>query len=297
MGAGWGLMCLLQPAAIMVFAVLCGVIVFGQGEASARIRTTGLVILALILVLTHFVQADERFRYPIEWSIVLTAAVGIGSLRPTTSANGMPFRRFALYCGIIGPILWLAIIATAGAVRPDFSHLTHYISELGERGSSTEALMRYGAFGLTGLLYLCFAGALLFTFQNGWLQSAAAVLLALDGVGRIGAGAFPCDPGCIQASPGPDLHKLFATIGFASGTLAAFLWGFLLRRFPTLRPLSSFSVVCGTVALVSLLLMSWASNPPLPPGFLEHLATVVLSIWLLMFAGHLVWGENAAESR
>ena len=85
----------------------------------------------------------------------------------------MPLRKFGLYCGIISPILWLALIATAGVLRPDFSHLTQYISELAERGSATEALMRYGAFGLTGLLYLCFAGALLATFRNGWLSRAA----------------------------------------------------------------------------------------------------------------------------
>ena len=204
----------------------------------------------------------------------------------------MPLRKFGLYCGIISPILWLALIATAGALRPDFSHVTQYISELAERGSATEALMRYGAFGLTGLLYLCFAGALLATFRNGSLSRAAALLIALDGVGRMGAGAFPCDPGCVQVSLGPDLHKLFATIGFSSGILAAFLWGRLLRGVPRLRPLASFSVGSGAVALVSLLLMSWARDPALPSGLFEHLATAVLSVWLLVFAIRLVWAEK-----
>ena len=205
----------------------------------------------------------------------------------------MPLRNVGLCCGIVSPILWLALIATAGALRPDFNHLTHYISELGERGSATEALMRYGAFGFTGFLYICFAGALLATFRDGRLERTAALLIALDGVGRIGAGSFPCDPGCIQLSPGPDLHELFATIGFSSGVLAAFLWGALFRRIPSLRPLSSFSVGCGAVALVFLVIMTWVSDPALPPGLFEHLATVVLSVWLLVFAGRLVRAENA----
>jgi len=64
----------------------------------------------------------------------------------------MSFRNIGLWCGIISPILWLALIAAAGALRPDFDHVTHYISELGERGSATEAVMRYGAFGFTGFL-------------------------------------------------------------------------------------------------------------------------------------------------
>lgn len=208
----------------------------------------------------------------------------------------MPLRRFGLYCGIVGPLLWLALLVTAGALRPDFSHLTHYISELGERGSATETLMRYGAFGVTGLLYLCFAGALHATFRGGWLGRAAALLIALDGVGRIGAGVFPCDPGCVHVSPGPNLHKLFATVGFAAGVLAALLWGVFLRRFTAFRTLSSFSVGSGAVAFVSLLLMSWAGNPSMPAGLFEHVATVALSVWLLAFASRLVWVKNISPS-
>lgn len=209
----------------------------------------------------------------------------------------MPLRTLGLCCGIISPILWLVLIAMAGALRPDFSHLTHYISELGERGSATEGLMRYGAFGFTGFLYLCFAGSLLATFQDSWLWRAAALLIALDGVGRMGAGVFPCDPGCVPVSLGLDFHMLFATIGFSSGILAAFLWGFLLRRLLPFTPLSSFSMWSGAVALVSLLLMSWARDPALPQGLFEHLATVVLSVWLLVFAARVVWSTCAAGSR
>jgi len=190
-------------------------------------------------------------------------------------------------------MLWLALIAAAGALRPGFSHFTQYISELGERGSTTEALMRYGAFGFTGFLYLCFAGAVRVTVPNGRLQSVAAVLIAVDGIGRMGAGVFPCDPGCVHVSPGPDLHKLFATIGFSSGIVAAIAWGVIMRRMPPLRSMSAFSAWSGLVALVSLLLMLGMKTPGLPAGLLEHVATVVLSVWLLVFARRLAWMETS----
>ncbi|MGD0960412.1 MAG: hypothetical protein ABSB19_11450 [Methylomonas sp.] len=45
--------------------------------------------------------------------------------------------------------------------------------------------------------------------------------IAIDGMGRIGACVFPCDPGCNGLSPSQDLHRLFAAIGFVSGSLAA----------------------------------------------------------------------------
>ena len=199
-------------------------------------------------------------------------------------------RKVALYCGIVGPILWLALIAIAGAVRPDFSHLTHFISELGERGSSTEALMRGAAFGFTGFLYVCFALGLLATFRQGWVFAAACLLIAVEGIGRVGAGIFPCDPGCIRVTATQDLHKLFATVGFSSGILAAILWGVLFRGLAPFRSLSWLAIGSGLVALVSLLLMSWEGNPWGGPGLFEHLATAVLSLWLLVFAVRLVHG-------
>jgi len=191
-------------------------------------------------------------------------------------------------CGILGPVLWLSLIGLAGAMRPEFSHVTHYISELGERGSSTEFLMRYGGFGFTGLLYVCFAAALPATFRDGWYPTLAAGLVALDGLGRIGAGVFACDPGCAGHSSSQALHHLFATLGFSSGILAAVAWGLLFRRRGW-SPLSTwYSIGSGILALILLLLMSSSRNPLHAPGLLEHLATGVLSLWLLVFAARLM---------
>jgi len=200
----------------------------------------------------------------------------------------MSLRRLGILCGILGPLLWLSLIGMAGAMRPEFNHITHYISELGERGSSTEVMMRYAAFGFTGVLYLCFASALLATFRFGWYSTLAAGLIALDGLGRIGAGVFACDPGCAGLSSSQELHRLFATIGFLSGILAAITWGITLRRHGWPKSLTWYSVGTGVLALIFLLLMSWSRNPVHAPGLFEHLASGVLSLWLLVFAARLI---------
>ena len=57
----------------------------------------------------------------------------------------MSLRQIGIACGILSPLLWLSLIGIAGAMRPEFNHITHYISELGERGSSTEFMMRIAA--------------------------------------------------------------------------------------------------------------------------------------------------------
>src|SRR5437588_11073975 len=120
----------------------------------------------------------------------------------------MSLRRLGIVCGILGPLLWLSLIGMARAMVLEFSHITHYISELGERGSSTEFLMRYGALGFTRLLYVCFASAFLATFRDGWYSTLAAGLIGVDGLGRIGAGVVARDPGCGALSSRQDLHHL-----------------------------------------------------------------------------------------
>lgn len=202
----------------------------------------------------------------------------------------MSLRKFGILCGIIGPLIWLSLIAVAGAMRPEFNHITQYISELGERGSSTEFMMRYGAFEFTGFLYLLFATALPATIQDGWRSALAATLIGFDGIGRIGAGVFACDAGCSGFSSSQELHGLFATVGFLSGILATVAWGIAFRRHVRLRGLSWYSIGSGTLALCFLLLMSWDGNPVKTPGLFEHLATGLISLWVMVFALRLMRG-------
>jgi len=203
----------------------------------------------------------------------------------------MRLQRVGIYCGVLAPIIWLTLIGLAGAMRPEFSHITHYISELGEKGSATEQLMRYAGFELTGFLYLVFASALWATFRDHWLR-LAAVLVAMDGVGRIGAGIFPCDPGCVGLSIEQYLHHNFATLGFISGIGSAIICGIAFHRHHLFRYLSWYSIGSGVLAMSFLLLMSWHDNPIKALGLFEHLATLLLSVWLLVFAGNCLWQKS-----
>lgn len=103
-------------------------------------------------------------------------------------------------CGICAPVLWASIIIFCGSVRPEYSHFTQFISELGERGSSTEFIMRYAGFLPTGLMHVAFSAFLYVTFKGSRLTAIAATLLAINGLARIGAGIFPCEVGCTGPS-------------------------------------------------------------------------------------------------
>jgi hypothetical protein len=112
----------------------------------------------------------------------------------------------------------------------------------------------------------------------------ASCLIALDGIGRIGAGIFPCDPGCTGFSLSQELHRMFATVGFVSGSLATIAWGITLRNRGWPQGFTWYSIGTGPLALILLMLMSWGQNPMNTPGLFEHLATGILSLWLTVFA-------------
>lgn len=199
-------------------------------------------------------------------------------------------------CGMLAPLLWASAIVFCGSSRPEFSHFTQYISELGERGSSTEFIMRYAGFLPTGLMHMAFAASLYVAFRGGRLATIAATLLAINGLARIGAGLFPCEPGC--AGPNlllsQQLHSLSAGIGFFAFIGASVLWGIFLRRYRSLRGLGLYSVGCGAAGLVFLLLMVWSAELRAGTGLYERLSSGVLSLWVLVLAARL-WRLDAGS--
>ncbi len=206
----------------------------------------------------------------------------------------VPLNKVGNLCGILAPPLWASAIIFCGSLRPEYSHFAQYISELGERGSATEFIMRYVGFLPTGLMHMAFAAYLYVAFRGSRPAVIAATLLAINGLARIGAGLFPCEPGCV----GPNLllsqqlHSLSAGIGFFALIGASVVWGIFLRRYRSLRGLSLFSIGCGAAGLVFLLLMVWSAELRAGTGLYERLSSGVLSLWVLVFAAKL-WRLDA----
>lgn len=194
-----------------------------------------------------------------------------------------------LLCGLLAPMLWAAMIVVTGELRPGFDHVVQYISELGERGSSTENLMRYGGFVATGLMHVGYALAFYATVKPAtrrpWLTLLVALLIALNGLGRIGAGIFACEPGC--AAPevlSQRLHGLSATIAFLSIAAAALLAALLFRNARRLRSLAAYSLLSGAGGLLFLVLMSAGEAEHAHTGLYERLASGVLTLWIFVTA-------------
>ena len=201
--------------------------------------------------------------------------------------------RIGILCGILAPVLWASAIFVSGSLRPEYSHLTQYISELGERGGSTEFIMRYAAFVPTGLMHMAFSAFLHVAIKGSPLAANAAMLLAINGIARIAAGMFPCEVGCAlpRLLLSRRLHSLSAGVGFVALIGAAFLWGILFRRYQSLRCVGVYSIVSGCLGLVLLALMSWSAELRAGTGLYERLSSGLLSLWVLVFAARLWWLE------
>lgn len=200
--------------------------------------------------------------------------------------------RLGLLCGLVAPLLWAAVIVTAGELRPGFDQVSQYISELGERGSATEVFMRYAGFVATGCLHIGYAAAFQATMirvaDRRRLTLLVAVLIGLNGVGRIGAGIFSCEPGCI----GPEilaqrLHSWSATIAFLSIAGAAILATILFRAVLQWRALAVYSFASGCAGLIFLWLMSSGESTQAFVGLYERLASGVLTLWVFVTAWQL----------
>jgi hypothetical membrane protein len=204
--------------------------------------------------------------------------------------------RAGLLCGILAPLLWAAVIVIAGELRPGFDHVAQYISELGERGSSNAAFMRYAGFVASGALHVAYAAAFYAALrrlsERRFLVLLVAALIALNGLGRIGAGLFACEPGCLApAVTEQRLHSLAATIAFLAIAAAALLGGLLFRDTRGLRGLAPYSVATGIAGLLFMGLMMSAGDVG-RVGLHERLASGVLSLWVLMTALRLASSER-----
>lgn len=202
-------------------------------------------------------------------------------------------RTLGIFSGLIAPWWWAGMIALCASLWPHYDHTQQFISELGANGSPTQTLMVWGGFYITGILYALFGTALLLTHRNARLAQAAASIIVLAGVARLGTGYFPCEAGCnaVQGSIDDLWHHIFARAGYASLTLAALLWGlFCWRRGARGFALYSFITVAVTLVLLALLQNSIA--PRIDTGLYQRLVTLSLSSWIFVLA----WVELCSRS-
>jgi hypothetical membrane protein len=127
-------------------------------------------------------------------------------------------------------------------------------------------------------------------FPDGVLSSAGLGLLALNGMGLIGAGLTPenlSDP----------VHTAFALLAFACGAVSLLILGVGMGTLEHWRGFRAYSVASGLVSGIALLLFASGTYLGLGIGGMERLIVAPILVWLFVIGIHLIRTPSASLER
>ena len=199
--------------------------------------------------------------------------------------------RVLLGCGAVGPPLFVVVFLVEGPFPAGYSPLRHPVSSL--------ALTEFGwvqdvTFVVTGLLLLGFAAGL--RDHGRWLP----LLVAVVGIGLIGAGFFPTDPvggypvALTERTVQGHLHDAFSGLVFGGLPAAC-----LVSARRSGGPWARYSVVTAVVFLAGFVLagVGFAQGNALAPvgGLFQRITIIVGFAWLTALAGRLLRREYTPD--
>jgi len=186
--------------------------------------------------------------------------------------------------GVVAPLLFAAVVLVCAALRPGYSHVRQFISELGETGGSHSRLMNFAGFVPAGVLFMAFGVSLLQVVPRTTASLAAALLIVVYGLGAAGAGVYSCDPGCptTHLSTHATLHLVVSFTAFAAGIVGIALWAHCFRTREGWRSLWRFSAVSSALALVLLVLFNVSEPTRTWTGAWQRLFVLTLDLWCMV---------------
>ncbi len=195
--------------------------------------------------------------------------------------------RLLSLCGILAPIFMIAVILTAAANTPGYSHIDNTVSKLAEQGAAHPGLMITG-FIVYGALILGFSYELFLHLRHGWKAHLTWVSMMIYGVCMILAGVFQDIPG------GKDIPLNFEGAvhnGAIIVSCIAFLigmWAFAgsVYRKPSWFGFTWFTLIASLVGCVLSIIFAVQSSVPASGLFQRIFYCVILgwigivSVWL-----------------
>jgi len=172
-----------------------------------------------------------------------------------------------------------------GARRADgYSHVSQFISELGEHGSRDGFAVSWGAFAPVGALVLAFALLVLPAFRGQRLAQVGLLVIGVSvAIGYVGSAAFRCDPGCPEmgGSTTQEWHFIVSYVDYVGAAIGLGLCWYGLRASERWSRLAR-------VALVGAVLVA-ASGPVISSfdgtkGLTQRAIEVVIFGWPTLVA-------------
>ena len=187
----------------------------------------------------------------------------------------MTERRFA-WCGVLAPIVFILALLVFSALRPNYSQLTHAVSELGVAGIPHAVAWNVIAFMLVGFLIVGLAWALRVELQPGPAAVAVPLLTGISGIGFVGLGVVPADPG-FSPSLATSTHFAMVSVNYLAFIFTALVFAIKLRNKPYWKPWALVSGVIGVMAVASIFIPG-----TVPAGLSQRIGIGTNLAWLFV---------------
>jgi hypothetical membrane protein len=185
--------------------------------------------------------------------------------------------------GVAGPILFTVIMLLCASLRSDYSHIHHFISELGATGTLNAELMNWAGFIPAGAMIVLFGVSLTQLLPKGILTRTGSVLILLFGIGMVVVGFFSCDPGCPrEGSMENNLHDQISGPAFMCGILGILILGISFRRLHFWREFWLYSVVSALISVGFLLGLISSLEAYSYTGLWQRLLLLTIFLWIVM---------------
>ena len=183
--------------------------------------------------------------------------------------------------GAAGAVLFSLATLVSAALRPQYNHLTSFISELGASGTSYAPVMNYLGFVPAGLLLAVFGIALMRSTSRRVPAVIGSGLVVLFGLGIAVSGMISCDPGCPQAGGSPEntVHNVIGPLSFIAVILGVALLSYDFRQVPSLRSFSLYSFVTSILALLFFVALVGSADSGTLTGLWQRLFLATVFIW------------------
>ena len=183
--------------------------------------------------------------------------------------------------GVAGPVLFALVTAISAALRPDYSHTTSFISELGASGTPHAPIMNYLGFVPAGLLLAAFGISFMSITSRHVLAVAGSALVVLFGLGVAASGIFSCDPGCPVSAGSLEnaIHNGIGPLAFIALACGVGLLGIEFRRLPYFRRFSLYSFVTSVLGLLFIAAIVGSLEARTLTGVWQRLFLATLFLW------------------
>jgi hypothetical membrane protein len=191
-----------------------------------------------------------------------------------------PAFKFLSLAGVIGPVLFISITVICGSLRPDYSHISQFISELGATESPNAQLMNFVGFIPTGLMIAAFGASLYLQFPKHLLTRIGSIFITVFGLGIVVGGTFSCDIGCPrEGSIENNIHDMVSGPIFLLGIIGILLNGISFRRQTSFRSIWVYSAVSALLAFVFMVALVNSIESYTTTGLWQRLLLVTIFLW------------------